>query len=85
MPVDVNTTLRKALRQLQRQREKIAAQIAGLENLLGLSGRGRRRGARKAPARGGRRKGFKMSAAARRKISLAAKRRWAEKRKQQGK
>ena len=54
---------------LEEQRNRIDAAISALEGATGTRGSG------------GARSGWRMSAAARRKISLAQKKRWAEKKK----
>ena len=68
----------------KRHRKEIAAEIQGVVNRAQTMLRDI--GHEPAPAgKGGRPKRFTMSAAARRKISLAAKRRWAERRAAEGK
>lgn len=76
MAVDVKATLRKALEQLQQQREKIDEQIAGVESLLGPRGRGGRR--RVAGRKPGARKRRRLSAAQRRAVSKRMKAYWAK-------
>lgn len=82
------TLLRAALEGLELQRQRIEEQISHVKGVLGL-GTGRRRGrppGRKAAAPAGA-GGHKrtLSAAARKRIAAAQKRRWAEYRKSAGK
>ena len=81
MPVNVDRTLRVALRKLTAERARIDRQIAALENALGLdqTGTQSRGGARRARAR------KRMSAAARKATSRRMKTYWAKKRAGAGK
>jgi hypothetical protein len=76
MPVNVERTLRLALRKLMSERVRIERQIAALENVLSpdRTGTQRRRLAGKAPAR------KRMSAAARKAASRRMKAYWAKRR-----
>lgn len=66
------------LNDLREQRERINNAIVALEGAVGNGRRGRRPGPQAAAATNGRRGRRTMSAAARKKISDAAKRRWAK-------
>ena len=83
------TLLRAALEGLELQKQRIEEQISHVRGVLGM-GTGRRRGrppgkkAAAAPAGAGRQKRT-LSAAARKRIAAAQKRRWAEYRKSAGK
>jgi hypothetical protein len=75
MPIDVTATLRKAFRQLEREKAVIEQQLAAIRSVLGsLSSRS---GAAR-PVRRGRRR--RMSAAARRAASQRMKAYWATRR-----
>ena len=67
------------LAQLERERAALHQFLAAVgETPVAFAAR--QRAARQPSSRGGRRKGFKMSAAAKAKISAAAKKRWAARR-----
>jgi len=71
MAVDVSATIRKALREIQSERDRLDRQIAALRGALGGASTGPR-----APSR--RRRG--MSAAARRAVGKRMKAYWAKRR-----
>ena len=79
MSINVSVTLRKALRHLESEREKIDGQIAAIQNVLGAGLHGRGPG----PAAGRARK--PMGAAARRAVSVRMKTYWAKQRAAKGK
>ena len=66
------------LNDLREERERINNAIIALEGAVGNGRRGRRPGPQAAAATNGRRSRRTMSAAARRRISEAAKARWAK-------
>jgi Arc/MetJ-type ribon-helix-helix transcriptional regulator len=78
MTTDVTKTLRKALKELQAEREKIDDQIAVIQRVLGADTRGPRRGARR-PAKA-RKRARKMTAATRKAVSRRMKAYWAKRR-----
>ena len=78
MPTDLTKTLRKALAELQAEREKIEGQIAAVQKVLGADARGPGRRARKPAKR--RKRVRKMSAAARKAVSRRMKKYWAGRR-----
>ena len=74
MAIDVTKTLRKALAELQTEREKISQQIAAIQKVLAAGGSRRRPAAR----RRGKRARNSMSAAARKAVSKRMKVYWAK-------
>ena len=76
MPVDVTQTLRRALSELQSQRERIDRQISAIRAIVGGSRDGRSAMPAAAPTRRRRR----MSAAQRRAVSQRMKAYWAARR-----
>jgi len=64
------TGIDAAIRELQHEQERIQGVISALKSIFPGSGPGKR-------ARRGKRTGGKLSQAARKKISMAAKKRWA--------
>lgn len=79
MPINLSVTLRKALRRLESEKEKIDRQIAAIRGVLGAGLQGRGPGV----AAGRTRK--PMSAAARRAVSIRMKAYWAKQRAAKGK
>lgn len=79
MSINLSVTLRKAVRGLESEREKIDRQIAAIRSVLGAGLQGHRPGL----AAGRIRK--PMSAAARRAVSLRMKAYWAKQRAAKGK
>jgi len=85
MARDVTTTLRRALAELQSDRQRIERQIDAIRTILGASGR-RERGRRARRSAGtGRRGRRRMSAAARKAVSQRMKAYWAKRRASSGK
>ncbi len=81
MPIDLTKTLRKALAELQGERERIDGQIVAIQKVLGADTRGRQRRARRsAKIRTPTRK--TMSAAQRKAVSRRMKVYWAKRREQ---
>jgi hypothetical protein len=74
MAIDITKTLRKALKALQAESQKIDSQIAAIQRVLGADSGGPRRGARR-PAKA-RKRARKMSAAARKAVSRRMKAYW---------
>ena len=77
MAIDVKATLRKALSQLQKQRDEINTQIRGIENLLGQGSRTARRRRRERVTGAQTRR--RLTAAQKRAISKRMKAYWAKK------
>ncbi len=76
MPIDVTTTLRKALTELEGERKRIDHQVAAIKNALTtLAGRPPREGHRAARPRKAAKRS--MSAAARKAVSRRMKAYWA--------
>lgn len=71
MPINVMTTLKQALTELMRERERVERQIAAIQSVLSAAGGGRR------PGRRGRKP---MSASARRAVAARMKAYWAKRR-----
>lgn len=84
MPIDITKTLRKALKELQAEREKIDSQIAAIERVLVTDSRGPGGRARR-PAKGRKRTRKPMSAAARKAVGRRMKAYWAKRREQAAK
>ncbi len=78
MAIDVTKTLRKALAELQTEREKISQQIAAIQKVLAAGGSRRRPAARRQVASRGKRARNSMSAAARTAVSRRMKAYWAK-------
>lgn len=80
MAIDVTKTLRKALAELQTEREKISQQIAAIQKVLAAGGSRRRPAARRQVASRGKRARNSMNAAARKAVSRRMKAYWAKRR-----
>lgn len=84
MPIDLTKTLRKALAQLQVERNAISGQIAAIKKVLAAGGTRRQPG--KSRSRSRRTRARKtMSAAARKAVSRRMKAYWAKRRSQTAK
>lgn len=81
MAADVQATLKRALSQLQRERDQIDRQIATLSTLVGSAISGRRQRRVKKAVRKAVRKGRRMTAAQRKAVSQRMKKYWAARKK----
>ena len=80
MTINVTKTLRKALVELQAERERISGQITAIQKVLAAGGSRRRPAVRGQAASGGKRAQKTMSAAARKAMSRRMKAYWAKRR-----
>jgi len=83
MPTDVTKTLRKALAELQAEKARIDKQIAAIQGVLAVSGRGA--GKVVAPVAGKKRGRKAMSAAQRKVVAKRMKAYWAKRKAEAGK
>lgn len=82
MPVDIRTSLQRALRELEAERTRVERQISAIADALRqLGGRVGRRGRGAAGLTIGRRRRRRMTAAERKAVSERMRRYWAERRK----